>query len=218
LPTVPGYSFDAYYKAGREEAAIGGDWFDAIVAPGGDLVVSVGDVSGSGLEAAVLMGNLRQVLRAAAHVHTDPTLMLEVADRTLRSEQGSSIVTAFVGVIDPLARTMTYASAGHAPAFLRLPDGGLTELRAPGLPLGCRNLAGGENRIVTLTSGACLLLYTDGLVEWSRDYLHGEAVLRERFAGLPLERNLASARALVESVVPATGPRDDVAVLLVRIE
>jgi PAS domain S-box-containing protein len=217
LPTIAGFGFDAYYRAGRQEAAIGGDWYDAILTPEGQLVISVGDVAGSGLAAAVLMGNLRQVIRAAAHVSTDPTTILDVADRMLRSEHDATMVTAFVGVIDPAERTITYASAGHLPALLRSPDG-IVELDAPGPPLGCRHIAGGENRRSALPPGSVLVLYTDGLVEWSRDLVAGEALLRDRLASATIHADAHPARSLVERVLPPSGPRDDVAALIVWLD
>jgi hypothetical protein len=63
-----------------------------------------------------------------------------------------------------------------------------------------------------------LLLYTDGLVEWSRDYLVGDAILRDRFAAANFAMGSSPAKALVERVLPASGPRDDVAVLLIAID
>jgi PAS domain S-box-containing protein len=216
LPTVRGFTFDGYYRAGRGEARIGGDWYDALVVADGRIVISVGDVAGSGLHAAVLMSNVRQVIRGAAHVYADPMMMFEIADRTLRSEDALCFVTAFVGVIDPVRRTMLYASAGHVPALLRTADGHVRELAAPGLPLGCRDLGSSESRTVMLSPGACLLLYTDGLVEWSRDLIAGEALLRESFArGASDEPN--PARTLVERVLPPSGARDDVAALTVTV-
>ena len=182
LPSVRGFAFDGFYRAGRREASIGGDWFDAHVASDGRVVISVGDVAGSGLQAAVLMSNLRQVIRGAAYVYADPMMILEVADRALLSEHEHGMATAFVGVIDPVRKTMLYASAGHLPALLRHADGAIDELSAPGLPLGCRDLGASESRTVILPPGSSLLLYTDGLVEWAREVLAGQAILRRRFA------------------------------------
>ncbi len=218
LPRVAGFRFDAFYQAGRREASIGGDWFDALIVADGRVVISVGDVAGSGLDAAVLMGSTRQVIRGAAHVHADPMLMLDVADRSLRSEHEQSMVTAFVGVIDPARRTMVYASAGHPPALVRAPGGQLSELYAPGPPIGWRDMAPSESRTTILPRGSCLLLYTDGLVEWSRDILAGEAQLRERFAAMSPDHAVNPAKALVESILPASGARDDVAVLTVTVD
>jgi serine phosphatase RsbU (regulator of sigma subunit) len=217
LPEVPGYRFDAYYRAGRTEALIGGDWFDAHVISGGRIVISVGDVAGNGLDAAVLMGNVRQVLRAAAHLTADPSMMLEIADRTLRSEHAHALVTAFVGVIDPPRRHLVYSSAGHWPALLRAADGTVSDVASIGLPLGCRNLAIGDRRSIALPPGSCLVLYTDGLVEWSRDVVRGEALLRSRFATARRD-DPRPAQRLVEAVLGGESARDDVAVLTVSID
>jgi PAS domain S-box-containing protein len=218
LPDVPGYRFDAYYRAGRSEALIGGDWFDAHVISGGRIVISVGDVAGSGLDAAVLMGNVRQVLRAAAHLSADPSMMLEIADRTLRSEHAQVLVTAFVGVLDPARRNLVYSSAGHWPGLLRYPDGTIVDVGATGLPLGCRNLAFGDRRAIDLPAGSCLLLYTDGLVEWSRDVMRGEAMLRSCFADAAARNDPRPAQRLVEAVLGGESARDDVAVLTVAVD
>jgi len=80
-------------------------------------VVSVGDVMGSGLSAAVTMGGVRQALRGAAQILAGPSEILDAADRALRSEQPNGIVTAFVGILDPETLTLSYASAGHPPPF-----------------------------------------------------------------------------------------------------
>ena len=126
LPDVPGFAFDAIYEAGRAEALVGGDWYDAFSLVDGRIVVSIGDVAGSGLSAAVTMASVRQAIRGAAHVLADPNVMLDAADRSLDDPEGR-FVTAFAGVIDPVARTITYQTAGHPSPLLRTRDGGLTE-------------------------------------------------------------------------------------------
>jgi PAS domain S-box-containing protein len=217
LPVVPRLHFDGYYRAGRKEASIGGDWYDVLVVADGRIVISVGDVAGSGLNAAILMSNIRQVIRGAATVSADPMLVLDVADRTLRSEHDDRMATAFVGVLDPSNRTMVYASAGHLPALVRAPDGTISELNAPGLPLGYRGMAVSESRTTILPEGSRLLLYTDGLVEWSRDIYAGERLLRKRLADADVLEDEHPARSLVDSVLPPDGARDDVAALVVTI-
>jgi serine phosphatase RsbU (regulator of sigma subunit) len=145
-------------------------------------------------------------------------LMFDVADRTLSSEHEESMVTAFVGVIDPSRRSMLYASAGHLPALLRTADGRITELEAPGAPLGYRSMAPCESRTALLPPGSCLLLYTDGLVEWSRDIVAGEALLRRRFGEAAGAPSAHPAKDLVERVLPEGGAVDDVAALIVTID
>ncbi len=218
LPKVAGLAFDGYYRAGRKEALIGGDWFDVLVLSDGRVVVSVGDVAGSGLVAAVLMSNVRQLIRGAANVYADPMLVLDVADRTLRCEDEDRMVTAFVGVIEPDARTMRYASAGHLPALLRSTDGAIVELTTPGLPLGYRAFGASASGTVVLSEGSCLLLYTDGLVEWSRDVIAGEGLLKRRFAEAARSAAVEHpAKALVDSILSTGGGRDDVAALTVTV-
>ncbi len=216
LPVVSGFTLDAHYRAGRDEAAIGGDWFDAIVVDG-RLVISVGDVAGNGLRAAVTMGNVRQLLRGAAHASIDPLAMLDIADRTLRSERHAGIVTAFVGVIDIARRRMRCASAGHVPALLRMPDGVVRTLELPGPPLGCRDIAAGEHASIDLLPGSRLLLYTDGLVEWSRDIIAGEERLRTCFADA-FRDDVPSVREFVDRVVAGGAMFDDIAALSVFTE
>lgn len=77
LPTVPGLAFDAIYEAAGEDAFVGGDWYDAFRLPDGRVVISVGDVVGSGLGAAVTMGAVRQVIRGAAQVFPEPAAVLD---------------------------------------------------------------------------------------------------------------------------------------------
>ena len=116
LPRVPGLALDAFYAPGREEATVGGDWYDAVRLIDGRVVVSIGDVAGSGLQAAVTMGNMRQIIRGIAQVHADPALMLDAADRALRLEHPDKFVTAFVGVYRPHQPVVDVRVGRPAPA------------------------------------------------------------------------------------------------------
>ncbi len=215
LPLVDGLILDGFYQPGRDEAAIGGDWFDALVLSDGRLVVTIGDVAGSGLGAAVTMASMRQVLRGVAYVQPDPMVMLEAADRALLSEHESRMVTVFVAVIEPSTGDMRYASGGHPPPLLREAGGSIFELSAPGLPLGYRRLGPAALRTATLTPGSSLLLYTDGLVEASHDIRAGETRLRACF-GAAIDAGAAHpARDVVRRVLEGAPASDDVAALVV---
>ena len=144
-----------------------------------------------------------------------PVLMLDAADRALRLESPDRMVTAFVGVVDPIAMTLTYASAGHPPALLHAPDGTVSELSDYGLPLGLRTREGSKSSSIGLPNGSLLVLYTDGLVEATRDVLQGMRTVKgvlERCA-----TNADPAQALFSSVL-ADGPRDDVAILTLTVD
>ena len=216
LPQVPGLHFDAIYEAAGEDALVGGDWYDAFRLPDARIVVSVGDVMGSGLEAAVTMAAARQAIRGAAQVFPEPAAVLDAADRALRSEQPDRVVTAFLGIIDPLTRTLWYASAGHPPPLLRYADGTIIELDAPDLPLGLRSEHESETDLaIVLPEGSMLVLYTDGLTESTRDVFAGYDRLRAALNSSDIRTSQAPAAAIRRAVLDTVN--DDIAVLTVSI-
>ncbi len=216
LPNVAGFRFDAIYEAGRAEALIGGDWYDAFRLSDGRIVISIGDVAGSGLRAAVTMSNVRQAIRGVAQIHADPALMLEAADRTLRAETPDRFVTAFVGVIDGVARTLSYASAGHPSPLVRAGDGTIDELISGGPPLGLRENVRGGGHVCMLPADAFLVFYTDGLIESTHDLAEGERRLRAALAD-PNVIGAAHPALAIHDFVLVEGSRDDVAILTVAV-
>ncbi len=217
LPAVRGMRFSAFYAPGRREATVGGDWYDAFQLEDERIVISIGDVSGSGLAAAVIMGSVRQVIRGAAQLDADPVVILDATDRALRSEHPDIVVTAFVAVVSADRSSLTYASAGHPPPLLRMPDGSITELASVGLPLGLRERWDAPEQSQELRPGSLLLFYTDGLIESTHDLLQGQRSLL-RMLGDP--RILASpdvALAIFRAVLP-DGASDDVAILAAHLQ
>ncbi|HEV3092352.1 MAG TPA: SpoIIE family protein phosphatase [Candidatus Cybelea sp.] len=216
LPQLPGIRFDGTYVPASDRELLGGDWYDALRLSDGRIVVSIGDVAGSGLPAAVIMASMRQVVRGVAQVYADPIAMLDAADRTLKIEHPDTFVTAFVGVLDPVARTLTHASAGHPPPYLRDAEGRVTPLGTSGLPLGLRE-RGDAATTTLLPRSALVVFYSDGLVEADRNVIRGyerlaAAVARPEIAASP---NPAAAiyRALLKR-----GTSDDCVVLTLRLE
>ncbi len=217
LPVVPGIAFDGFYHPARDDALVGGDWYDALKLSDGRIVISVGDVSGSGLDAAVIMSAMRQVIRGVAQVHADPCAILDAADRTLKAEHPDRIVTAVVGVLDPIARTLTYASAGHPPPLLRYENGAIRELAARELPLGLRVKSDPASTVVDLPEHAMLVFYSDGLTESTRDVLEGERRLHAVVGGDEILQWPRTARAVFDAMTDQ-GAHDDVVVLTLRID
>ena len=218
LPEVPGLTFDAIYIPGSTEAQVGGDWYDAVRLLDGRVVISIGDVTGHGLHAAVTMGNMRQIIRGIAQVHADPALMLDAADRALRLEHPEQLVSAFVGVLDPIARTFSYASAGHPPPMLRYPDGEVHLLTDHGLLLGLRHKThNSRGKTITIPDGSHLVFYTDGLTESTRAPADGE----EDLASVLHEGSLLHAEhpalALRDALIGDAVAKDDVAILVMGI-
>jgi GAF domain-containing protein/anti-sigma regulatory factor (Ser/Thr protein kinase) len=215
LPDLVGIEAAARYLPARDE--VGGDWYDVIELPGGQVGLAIGDVAGHGLRAAALMGQLRTGLRAYALDGHGPSETLKRLDRLLQTISGRGMATAGYAIVDPMTGAMRYASAGHPPPIV-IRRGEEAQLLAvsPAPPLGSLPFAGYRDADETLGSGDTLLLYTDGLVERRREPLT---------AGLERLRALAatpgSAEALCDRVtrelVPPAGGEDDIAVVALRL-
>ena len=215
LPAIAGLTLDAVYQPGSNESLVGGDWYDAILLRDGRLVVSVGDVAGSGLEAAVLMSAMRQAVRTIALVYADPVTILDATDRALKNEHPDRVVTAVVGVYDPVERELSYALAGHPPPLLRRAGGEVELLDAPDLPLGLRGRAANDPPAVRLGPGDLVVFYTDGATEMTRDVVEGERRLRTALGAVPLHAP-DPAHALQRAVL-GEGALDDVAILALTV-
>ena len=184
------------------------------VSSDGRVIISIGDVSGSGLNAAVTMANMRQVIRATGYVSPDPLSILGAVDKVLRTEYPQTTVTAFVGIIDPVERILTYASAGHPPPLLHHRDGTIDELPYRGVILGFRGRDEPPVSTIPTPDGSWLILYTDGLLESTRDYEEGERRLRAALTNQGVYASPNVAKALYDAIL-YDGVRDDVAILVV---
>ncbi|MFY9883173.1 MAG: SpoIIE family protein phosphatase [Candidatus Cybelea sp.] len=216
LPQVPGLQFNGIYVPANDRELIGGDWYDALRLSDGRIVVSIGDVAGTGLSAAVIMSSMRQVIRGVAQVYADPVAMLDAADRTLKTEHPETFVTAFVGVFDPVARTLSYASAGHPSPLVRDHGGNITTLDSSGLPLGLR-IRGETAASTVLPESSLVVFFTDGLVEAEHDIIGGLDRLARATACPDIANSSNPADALYRAVLK-NGNADDVVVLTLRLE
>ena len=213
LPAVAGVSFDAVYRPGKTEAQIGGDWYDAFALPDGRVVLSIGDVLGSGLLAAVTMTKIRQAIRTAALGDPDPAAILDVADTALKLDDPEKLATALVGLLDPRTRTLTCVAAGHPGPLLRRADGTVGDpFLARGLPLGLRTGERAASHTIALAPGSFLVFFTDGLIESTRDLGEGERRLHAALADPAICTAPRPADALYNAVL-YDGAHDDVAVL-----
>jgi serine phosphatase RsbU (regulator of sigma subunit) len=217
LPRLPGLDLDAEYRPGSDEATIGGDWYDAFALDDGRVAITVGDVLGHGLHAAVTMTKLRQAMQAAAMVDPDPNVMLDVADKTLRLLDPDGYATALAALYDAQAQTLTFASAGHAGPAVRTPDGGIEDFTSTGQMLGLRPGGERETKVVPALPGVVMMFYTDGLVEATRDTDEGQRRLHEALARDDVVHGERPARTIVQHVLGATQASDDIAVLVARI-
>lgn len=209
LPEIPGFRFDTFYEPGQSEALVGGDWYDAFQLPDGRIVVAIGDVMGTGVNAAVQMMNVRQTMRGVAYVEPDPAIMLDAAAQALLAQYRNSFVTAFVALFDPVTGVLTYANAGHPPALIRSRDGLVAHLGATRLPLGIETAAAHRVAHTALDPGSVLVLYTDGLIERNRDIVCG----LEQLAAVVSDTDLPIGAQVVANRTLKQGARDDVAIL-----
>jgi anti-sigma regulatory factor (Ser/Thr protein kinase) len=214
LPSINGLAFDGVYVPARREARLGGDWYDAVRLADGRIVVSIGDVTGSGLSAAVTMISMRQVMRGVAQIYADPVAIIEAADRTLKTERPELMVSSFVGIIDPVERTLVYVSAGHPPPMLRTIDGKITSLPGRGLPLGLRLHEQISPHTIDIPDGSLIVFYTDGLTEATRDPVEGEQRLHTLLRNDSIGGRPRPALAIHDAMLPH-GTHDDVAILTV---
>jgi sigma-B regulation protein RsbU (phosphoserine phosphatase) len=214
LPRVPGVEFAARYVP-AESLAIGGDWYDAFIAPSGDLWLVTGDVAGHGLNAAVVMGRVKSALRAYALLGDDPARVLELTDRKVQHFEMGSMVTVVCAVAKPPYDRVRICSAGHLPPALAAPGRGAELLDLPlGPPMGVLPDVPRDYRTVALPAGALLLLYTDGLVERRADTI--DRGLQQLCSVLHAEDAESVCRTVMQRLVGNMVVRDDIAVLAVR--
>ncbi len=218
LPAVEGARLHRNYHPGESDLQVGGDWYDAFALSDGTIGISIGDVTGHGLAAAVVMGEVRQAIRSAAIELFEPTRVLDHADRALRLARPSAIATAGFGTYDPATRTLRYAQAGHPLPFIGKADGTIDVVHAEGLPLGMRDLGTGTQTEVVLEHGSLVALYTDGLIEFERNAEDGERALRLALKAERADPSANPALGIYRRVIGHRRVSDDAAILTLQIE
>jgi sigma-B regulation protein RsbU (phosphoserine phosphatase) len=224
LPKVPGLDLAARYVTGS--GTVGGDWYDVFLLPDGKLGIVVGDVAGSGLAAAVIMGRMRSALRAYVLETVNPATALRKLDRKIQYFEPDAMATVLYGLYTPGTGEFTASSAGHLPPVLAAPGGpaALLPLR-PDPPIGTADDPQRRSTTAFIPPGAFLCCFTDGLVERrDRSIDHGidkvAAVLDEQVAadtdgGGAVESPAEDACAAVMRALVGNAPvRDDIAVLM----
>jgi phosphoserine phosphatase RsbU/P len=213
LPTVTGAELAARFIPGH--GVVGGDWYDVFFLPSGELSLVVGDVAGSGLPAAVIMGRMRSALRAYALETSDPAEVLARLDRKMQHFEPGALATVLYAVVDPSLQTARISTAGHLPPVLAAPgrSGELVEVRAD-LLIGADIATERRSATIAIPPGGLLCMCTDGLVE-RREYPLDEGLDRlctAVHAG-PAEAVCATVMA---ALVGNDEVRDDIALLVFR--
>src|SRR5829696_2029910 len=159
VPALEGWRITPYYKPARE---VGGDFY---LLPEGRLGLVVGDATGMGVSAALVMSTTCGMLRLAAQSHSSPSQMLQGVNEILFPNIPTNMfVTCFYAILNPNSGHLIYANAGHDLPYLHR-NGEAEELSARGMPLGLMSKMSYEEKETTLHVGEAALLYSDGLVE-----------------------------------------------------
>jgi len=215
LPVLEGWEIAPHYRPARE---VGGDFYDVLELEDGQFGLVVGDATGKGVPAALVMATTCGMLRAAANSSNSPGEVLERVNEALSARiPPSMFVTCFYAVLDPESGRLLYANAGHDLPYLRRGGGDAEELRARGMPLGLMPGMSYEEGDNYLREGDSVLFYSDGLVEARNPHreMFGFPRLRILIAGHNKERSLANF--LMEELWSFTGEgweqEDDITLL-----
>jgi serine phosphatase RsbU (regulator of sigma subunit) len=162
LPDLPSWHVAAFYRPAR---TVGGDFYDFIPLPDGRVMFVVGDVTDKGIPAALVMASTHALLRDAAPRLISPGQVLgHVNDLLFADIPAHMFVTCLALVLDPVSGEVVFANAGHDVPYVRT-QGGVTELRARGMPLGLMPGMEYEEKSFQFEPGDCALLHSDGLAE-----------------------------------------------------
>jgi len=213
-PPLVGFELAARCLPAR---AVGGDFYDWQQPEPDRVTLTVGDVMGKGMSAALLMATARATLRATA-VQNPPAASLQLANRALEVdlEHSGSYLTVFHAELDVASRRLTYVDAGHGHAVLRRADGRAEALQPGGFPLGCWSDDAYREGTLELDHGDALLIYSDGLVDARPDLRLDRHAVPERVG------QTTSAVDAVDRRVELADPRgplpDDLTLMVLRCQ
>jgi len=215
VPTLEGWQISPFYQPARE---VGGDFYDIFELKDGRLGIVVGDATGKGVPAALVMTSARSMLRAVAQAsdYSPGEVLRRVNDPLVIDIPPNMFVTCFYGVLDPKSGSLRYANAGHDLPYVRRGNDA-EELRARGMPLGLMLGMNYEQNEIVLDAGDSTLFYSDGLVEAHdpKGEMFGFPRLRALIAEHGAERSLGDF--LMEELYSFTGEvweqEDDITLL-----
>jgi serine phosphatase RsbU (regulator of sigma subunit)/predicted ester cyclase len=164
VPQLEGWQISPYYQPARE---VGGDFYDFHLLSEGRLGVVVGDATGKGVPAALVMSTTCGMLQLAAQALDSPSpgeVLAQVNETLFARIPSNMFVTCFYAILNPKRGHLVYANAGHDLPYLQH-GGEAKELRARGMPLGLMPASSYEEKEIVLDAGESILFYSDGLVE-----------------------------------------------------
>ena len=221
-PSLAGASVASHYRAATE---IGGDYFDFLPMPAGEIGIAFGDVSGHGLTSGIVMSMAKAALLVQVEYDPSPRSVLNVLNEiVIKTAPKRILMTFFFGLLDPRSQTLRFSSAGHLdPYVYRGAPKRLEPLSSWGFPLGVRRREPFREHTVEFSAGDRLILYSDGLIEAIDD--DGEPFGFDRFEKTLIESGHLTAdeikKALLTSVRKFTRnrpPEDDQTLVVVSFD
>jgi sigma-B regulation protein RsbU (phosphoserine phosphatase) len=222
LPPVPGLDYCGQCRPARE---VGGDYYDFLALPDGRLGIAIGDVSGKGVGAALMMASLEASLRALASVVDDPAELMErVNSLVYQASSANRYATLFYAQYDPANRCLSYVNAGHNPPVVLRNCGGscqVLRLETGGPAIGLLRHRY-ERGVFSLEAGDLVVLFTDGVSESMN--VHYEEWGEERFIefaktcyGLPVLEGMRRILAAAQAFAADASQHDDMTLVVLRV-
>jgi serine phosphatase RsbU (regulator of sigma subunit) len=215
LRPVPGFEVATRYVTASHGRGAGGDWYDAVRLPSGEVWLTAGDVAGHGLAAAAVMARLRATMRAYAFDGAPPHEALRLTDRAVQYFEPDVMATAVCVSILPASDEMWVSSAGHPPPFVVIPGEPPRPLAIDsGPPLGAVANLPRAATVMQFPKAATLVLYTDGLIERRGEAL--DSGLHRLCEALTFDHPEVVCRTVMFRMICDKLPEDDVALMVVR--
>jgi sigma-B regulation protein RsbU (phosphoserine phosphatase) len=220
-PPVPGYQLVGWNLPARQ---VGGDYYDLLALPDGRVELVVGDVSGKGIPAALMVSTLHSALRLLLdHAGFGPSLLERLNRHILESSAPNKFITMLIAELEPASGILRYLNAGHNPGLLLRAGGRVEELSSGGIPLGLLPNSRYQPREVVVEPGDFLCIYSDGITE-------AESITEEEFGterlieilrqhgGRPLQEVLEEIQTAVSRFALGKPQYDDQTLVLLRRE
>ncbi|HWW61877.1 MAG TPA: PP2C family protein-serine/threonine phosphatase, partial [Thermoanaerobaculia bacterium] len=220
-PNLAGVSVSSHYRAATE---IGGDYFDFLPQPTGEIGIAFGDVSGHGLTSGIVMAMAKAALLVQVDYDASPRAVLDVLNEiVIKTAPKRTMMTFFFGLLDPRTQTLSFSSAGHLDPYVYRASGRIEALSSWGYPLGIRRREPFREHTATFNVGDRLVLYSDGLIEAIDD--DGNPFGFDRFERVLLEHGNESAEEIKKALLGAVRkftrnrpPEDDQTLVVVSFD
>jgi hypothetical protein len=220
IPEIEGFESASGWRPAQ---SVGGDYYDVIRLDDDSFVLCMGDVSGHGIPAAILMSNLQAAARMLSSVKVSPQeVCMRLNSVMLDNTRGDMFVTFFYGILDAGRKELVFTNAGHNGPLIVRRDGEVISLSEGGCPLGIEPNHRYYQGTASLDDGDLLILYTDGVLEVTD--LHDEQFGEERFLGILKDHHRRGAKAVCDEILKAVSDfsrgnyQDDIALFALSVQ